>query len=544
MNFRPAVVAFIPCLAVCLVGVALAAVPARTTSTFIVNSTLDATDASPGDGLCESASGNGICTLRAAIQEANAQAGADSITLPTGIYSLTLKSGTCSSDIGDCAGDLDITGTLTLIGAGANETIIDGGGAAFRNRVFQTWAPSAVEIVNVTIRNGQPLNTGAGGGVFIEPQSVLTLTQVVVSGNSSYGGGGIANGGRLTLLNSLVSNNSSTSFHGGGISNGSGARLTLISTHVTTNTAAGFGGGGVAVSSGATAGISTSLVSGNTVASGPGGGLYNDGTLVVYSSVVVSNTAWSGSGGGIYNGGGLTIDYSTIRNNSGSSAGGGIVNGYGGNLNISHSAIHDNTSSFRGGGVSNSGSLNLSSSTVSGNSATTHGGGLFNSGTAYLNNVTLTSNTADQYTADAEAGDGGGVYQEFGAFNFMNTLIGGNVDTSGEAPDCGGGSLNSQDYNLIQNTTGCAIGGTTAHNLTGQDPKLGPLENNGGATYTHALLDGSPAIDAGGDTCTVTDQRGLIRLDGNGDATVTCDMGAYEFGYKVGVHLPVVMRAP
>src|SRR2546429_4631710 len=70
------------------------------------------------------------------------------------------------------------------------------------------------------------------------------------------------------------------------------------------------------------------------------------------------------------------------------------------------------------------------------------------------------------------------------------------------SPDLSG-TFNSRDYNLIGNTSGATFMGTTAHNITGQNPLLGPLQNNGGPTFTHALLVGSPAIDAGTDVTTL-----------------------------------------
>lgn len=145
----------------------------------------------------------------------------------------------------------------------------------------------------------------------------------------------------------------------------------------------------------------------------------------------------------------------------------------------------------------------------------------------YLYNVTLANNTAD---SDLDGfGDGGGVGN--GGFVYSrNSLLGGNVDTGGEAPDFSG-TLISQGYNLIQSTIGYTITGVLTGNLTGVDPLLGPLENNGGSTLTHALLPGSPAIDAGNPTgCTdhlgnllTTDQRGVTRPQGP-----TCDIGAVE----------------
>jgi hypothetical protein len=116
----------------------------------------------------------------------------------------------------------------------------------------------------------------------------------------------------------------------------------------------------------------------------------------------------------------------------------------------------------------------------------------------------------------------------------VNTLIAGNHKASltsmGQEDDCNGALL-SGGFNLIQDPTGCSISGSTAGDVTGQDPLLGPLRFHGGPTKTRALLPGSPALDAGqtpacldaaSDTLT-TDQRGSARPYGT-----RCDIGAYE----------------
>src|SRR5262249_12990409 len=90
-------------------------------SEFVVNSTADAVDAKPGDGVC--ATSSGVCTLRAAIQEANAHSGKDSITLPAGTYTLSIAG---PAEDAAATGDLDITDDLILNGAGAETTIVDG----------------------------------------------------------------------------------------------------------------------------------------------------------------------------------------------------------------------------------------------------------------------------------------------------------------------------------------------------------------------------------------------------------------------------------
>lgn len=169
-------------------------------------------------------------------------------------------------------------------------------------------------------------------------------------------------------------------------------------------------------------------------------------------------------------------------------------------------------------------------------------------GVANLNNVTITDNTSDADGDGAEpvfgvAPEGGGVSQRAGGtVNFKNTIIAGNFDLGSPAdPDCSG-TLNSEGYNLIGNTTGCTIGGDSTGNIIDTPPLLAPLANNGGSTLTHALCTEagvpdasctgvSPAVDAGnpgtpgsgGNTCAATDQRGDVRPQ-----SIACDIGAYE----------------
>src|SRR4029450_5628933 len=177
---------------------------------FTVNSSADVVDTNPGNGVYETAPGNGVCPLRAAIQEANALAGADEIILPSlpppNSYLLTI------------ATELGGPGNLTITGGGASTTIIDGNKSVRPNgRVLVIASGITVNINGVTIRNG---GTGVnGGGIF--NAGTLTLTNSTVSGNTAGDdGGGIRNvlGGTLTLTNSTVSGNDAGD-EGGGIRN-------------------------------------------------------------------------------------------------------------------------------------------------------------------------------------------------------------------------------------------------------------------------------------------------------------------------------------
>lgn len=269
---------------------------------------------------------------------------------------------------------------------------------------------------------------------------------------------------------------------------------------------------------------------GTTVVDGGGAG----GVLAVYAQAVTVNIAdltlhggqSVGSGGGITNFGTLMLTNSIVSNNRAllgegfQGVGGGIANF--GTLTISNSAVISNTG-FVGGGLYNSGILMVTNTTISGNAARNDGGGITNNtGTLSLNNVTIASNTAD--SDQNSSGDGGGLANTASAtLHVRNTLLAANSDGGGQAPDCSG-TLASQGHNLIGTSLGCVIDGDTTGNISGQDPKLGPLQDNGGTTPTRALLEGSPAIDAGDEaSCTPVDQRNIPRPQGR-----ACDIGAYE----------------
>jgi CSLREA domain-containing protein len=258
----------------------------------------------------------------------------------------------------------------------------------------------------------------------------------------------------------------------------------------------------------------------------------------------------------------LTARFSdlTIRNgNADGDSGGGILNNDFSSVEVTRVALTGNTSTFAGGGLDNFGtatvvdsvfsgnsstddrggglenradaSLTVINTTVSGNTAEEDGGGIRTIGdAATLNNVTVTNNTADAVAGDAP-GDGGGISVGGGdLLTISNSIVAGNHDPTSD-PDCSG-TLTSAGFNLIgQVTAGCTFTPTTG-DKTGTsgaplDPVLGALGDNGGPTQTHALLTGSPAIDAGnpappgsgGSACAATDQRGLPR---------NCDIGAYE----------------
>ena len=220
--------------------------------------------------------------------------------------------------------------------------------------------------------------------------------------------------------------------------------------------------------------------------------------------------------------GDLTASGLTIRNGRTTQSGAGIRDE--GRLNLSNATLTGNetTASF-GGGIANTstGALVLTDVTISGNQAENDSGGLDQGpgGQATLNNVTITGNTAD---TDGNGGGGGGMVAK-GTVSLRNTIVAGNNDISppgvGASPDCTGSPI-SQGNNLIADRTGCGFA-PRGSDETNVKALLGPLANNGGPTLTHALLPGSPAINAGARGVAPADQRGVPRR--------APDMGAYEF---------------
>jgi hypothetical protein len=254
------------------------------------------------------------------------------------------------------------------------------------------------------------------------------------------------------------------------------------------------------------------------------------GDLTLNELTVSNGRTVPGGGGGIKNWGALTMNQSTVSGNSGS----GIVtlegssayinhsylsgnNGVGisnnrGSVVIEHSTISDNYGNDRGGGITNyRGSVDVYNSTISGNSVALEGGGIRNrEGLLRLTNSTISSNSTE--------GVGGGIYNYNGTVELTNSIVAAQLSGS----DCAGPVL-SLGYNLDSDGT-CNLNGTG--DISGVDPHLGPLQNNGGSTWTHALLPNSPAINTiPTDNCAIaTDQRGVSRPQGSG-----CDIGAFEF---------------
>jgi uncharacterized repeat protein (TIGR01451 family) len=288
-------------------------------------------------------------------------------------------------------------------------------------------------------------------------------------------------------------------------------------------------------------------ISNGKVTGAKGGGILNSSTAIVNvtNSVLSNNTAGSdgsSQGGGIANNstGTINVTRSTVSNNS-AGYGAGLFNNGTGTINVINSTLNNNPATLSGGGIYNNGTgtVTVTNSTLSANSAGA-GGGIFNvQGTVSVTNVTVSNNSAP-----GPSGAGGGIYNNSIAppLNSKNSIIA--LNTSANGPDLAG-TFNSQDYNLIGNTTGATINGTTTHNINNTNPNLGTLANNGGPTQTMLPLPNSPAINAGdpanlppdtfdvdGDTITTEalplDQRGFARVVG-----ANFDIGSVETNYVI-----------
>jgi uncharacterized repeat protein (TIGR01451 family) len=267
----------------------------------------------------------------------------------------------------------------------------------------------------------------------------------------------------------------------------------------------------------ATTRIENFIIQNGNPESGYGGGIENHSGSVTIDHSHIKNNFSRFAGGGVYSFGTLILNDTIVSDNdsirdpccSGGDGGGMFVHG---TATLNNSIVSNNRSSFSGSGINlNSGTLILNNSTVSGNSSP--GEAISVWGTAELNNSTIAGNAGD------------GIRIIYGTLQIRNSIMANNSNFDCYFDPTYSPSMTSLGYNLIETQQGCTL---VESDLSGIDPGLEGLMDNGGPTYTHALLPGSPAINAGNPAgcqgsagLLTTDQRGYLRSD-------RCDIGAFE----------------
>jgi FG-GAP-like repeat/FG-GAP repeat len=413
--------------------------------------------------------------------------------------------------------ELTIDKHITISGPGAPQLAVTRSSGTFR--IFHVLPGHVVTIEGLTISNGKGI---LGGGV-LNDHATLTLNNCAVQNNQARYGGGVYN----DSLNGSATLNIFSTIVSGNLADGSGSSA--------------FGGGICTIGAGANLTITNSTVSGNVsnsadsiACSGFGGGIHNSGdpasmqfldggTVTITNSVVRNNSAGQGSGppspfpcgygGGISNYGPMSITNSTISGNTAGLHGGGIDHSHG-TLTMSNSTVSANSATGInggqpegwGGGIANGYMMTITNSTISGNSSTFSGGGVGHGIFTKITHSTISGNTANQ---------GGGIASSPGEscstchLEIQNTILQSGATGANIFMFNNTGTATSLGYNLSSDDGSGVL--TAAGDRINTDPMLGPLQNNGGPTFTHDLLAGSPAIDAGDPNFTpppLYDQRG------------------------------------
>ena len=533
--------------------------------TFVVDTLVDENDGdhSPGD-----------VSLREAILLAESSAGIDRIMFDPGLAGGTILL---------THGELAINDSLQIVGLGRNLLTISARGndptPATANgdgsRSFHVFPQALLEIHGLTITGGDTFI----GGAILNDSGRLTVVDSTITGNATtFAGGGIDNRyGALTVIDSTISGNAANYLGGGIYSLGYGVTVSISGSTISRNAAASRGGGIFSRSGVLT--ITDTTISGNT-ASFSGGGIeklygilnINGGTIsgnivsnrgggvsASGATVSVDGAAVSSNIGGQYGGGlfasfsAVTVTRSSIRGNSAALEGGGILSFYadttvmattisgntarhgggvyvqGGNTRVSDSTISGNmapgpSGDGRGGGIySRFGSTQVNNSTISGNTANHRGGGIYTAAAANLavRHSTISANTA--------GGDGGGLMASANE-TLSHTIVAGN--SRGQVSNDVSGTV-ALDFSLLRVNTGTAVT-NNGGNLIGTaaspvDPQLGPLAENGGPTRTHALLDGSPAMNAG-NAAVLPGIGGVPEFDQRGAPFTRVDGGRVDIG--------------
>jgi parallel beta-helix repeat protein len=416
-----------------------------------------------------------VGSLRRAIEDANANPGADTIVFQAALSGVITLSG----------GQLPVTDSVDIQGPGASAVTVSGNNASRVLYLYNGSAALDITISGLTISGG---NDASGGGIRDRDEN-LTLDGVTLANNHVLtDGAGLWAGGpamSLTLRNSTVSGNDADDDGGGIYIGDTGGPLLIQNTVISGNDSSGHGGGIYLLAPGDAVTIVDSTISGND-GGGCGGGLLlfdtNGGPVTIQGTTVSGNIA-NGSGGGLFFSSPddpILIENSTISGNQVLGTGGPELGvallGYGGGIyfyNLTAATTVQHT-------------------TIAGNAASLTGGGIFaGTGNPTLDHLIVAGNTA-------------------GTGRDLGTFANASFDLS---------------FSLVETPGGATIN-DNGGNLFDQDPLLGPLANNGGPTRTHKPDPTSPVINAGDAAFTPPpslDQRGFARVGGG-----RIDMGSVE----------------
>jgi hypothetical protein len=341
---------------------------------------------------------------------------------------------------------------------------------------------SSFDRLRATDKSPRVRPQGIGLGIFhVMPGHVVTISGLTISYGHDTGGGIFNDQSSLTVDDCTIWGNLDDSTSGGGGIHNAGATANLM--------------------------LSDSRISGNSAFGGYGGGIYNEsGTAIITNSAITNNVSPLLpllDGGGIWNGGMAEITNCMITGNFAGGLGGGIRNA--GKLILTNSTLSGNHAgtnlggSGYGGGIYNSGTLEITNSSITENNATGKssgwGGGISSQGSVEIRNTTFSGNYAGVH--------GGTIYG--GTFGIANSIL-----NAGTPENISGGNVTSHGYNIASDNAGGFL--TGPGDQININPLIGPLQDNGGPTFTHELLPGSPAIDTGDPNFMPPpfyDQRGL-----------------------------------
>jgi len=461
----------------------------------LLTSLVFATTSYAADFVVVTNSDSGPGSLRQAILDANA-AGGGQITF-SNIGALIILSNQLPA----------LTNQIQILGPGPDHLSIDGRGPTVTN------VPIFTNVIgNSVMISGLQLTNCSGA---IDNFGTLILSNCAIVNGHSGGGDvpgqyapGIYNAGTITASHCVLAGNYALS----------------------------DGRTGVAINNSGIMTLAFCAISNNWVSRGVGSGIYNSGNLTADNCLIAGNGVPAESaGGGIYNGAGTVVLRDCSMTNNAAVNGGGIWNGAW--LAMTNCTLAGNHAGWTegpqpGGGLFNRGYATLQNTTVSGNRTTPAGvgAGIWNDGVVVLFYATIASNHIDGSDC-YDTSSGAGIWSA-GVVRSRNSIFAANYSTLA-CPVQGVdfyGNLDSLGNNLIQNGSGWTNVGTGTGDIIGPDPKLGRLQDNGGPTWTHALLLGSPAIDAGYlnpyDYRQTYDQRGVPRPQG-----VAVDIGAFEYQF-------------